>query len=855
MRGFTIILCGLILLGSVQSYAQNDTIRTPKPVIAKADTSKPAMPSAKPGARPGLKPYQEIIPDSAVTDDGIIKVHKVDDRYFFELEEKSYDKDFLVVVRLTKAGAEMRSGMSGYAGDQIGQSVIRFEKGPNNKVFIRSVSFADYSKDSTMPMFRALERNNVQPIIFSFDAKSKSKDGKGFVIDVTDFVNGDNEIVSFFPNYKNSFRVGGQQVDKSYINSIKSYPTNVEINTVKTFSKSAGMPMGVSTAATAMRAAPTGNYTVEINSSIVLLPENKMQPRYFDPRVGYFAVGYYDFDKNPQAVDRSILIKRWRLEPKPQDLAKYKRGELVEPAKPIVFYIDPATPKKWVPYLIAGVNDWQKAFEKAGFKNAIYAREAPSAKENPEWSIADARYSVIVYKPSDVPNASGPSIADPRTGEIMESHVNWYHNIMVLLNNWYMIQAGPNDAGARKIEFDDKLMGELIRFVSSHEVGHTLGLRHNFISSATVPVEKLRDKKFLKENGHTPSIMDYARFNYVAQPEDNIPRELLMPKIGDYDEWAIEWGYKRLYDYNSPDVEKAYLNKWVMEKIKNPRLWFGTEMSDDDPRLQSEQVGDNAMVANTYGIKNLQRVVPNLIQWTNQPNEGYNALSEKYNEVKTQFGRYLMHVTKYIGGIYETPKMREEKGSVYEVVEPGLQKEALAFLDKNIFNVPAWLIPTDILDKTGESPISVVNGLQSRVLGRILSARTLDKLLQAESTNPSKAYPALQYLGDVKQLVFTDLLNGNKTDVYRRSLQGNYVNTLINIIAEPPANAANMSVVILMGGSRNAFSDDTKAIVRGHLIDLAKQLEAAQGKASDDMTRYHIQDLTYRINKAVKIKD
>ena len=446
-------------------------------------------------------------------------------------------------------------GFFGYAGDQIGQNVIRFEKGPNNKIFLRNISYAEYAKDSTSPMFSAVNNSNIQPIAAAFDIKSFSKDSAGVVIEITDYINGDNDVLHFNSGLKSALRFAAIQSDKSYIVSVKSYPINIEIKTVKTYSRMPSPPIGGGGFG---GGTGSGNMTVELNSSLVMLPKVPMQARYFDPRVGYFTVGYTDYDANPQGVESIQLIKRWRLEPKEEDMEKYKRGELVEPKKPIIFYIDPATPKKWIPYLIQGVNDWQAAFEKAGFKNAIMAKMAPTVEEDSTWSLEDARYSAIVYKPSDVANASGPSISDPRTGEIMESHINWYHNVMELIHDWYFIQTAAVDPKARKMVYDDELMGQLIRFVSSHEVGHTLGLRHNFGSSSTVPVENLRNKAWVEANGHTPSIMDYARFNYVAQPEDNISEVGLFPRIGDYDKWAIEWGYKLFPQYKTPE-EKTKL--------------------------------------------------------------------------------------------------------------------------------------------------------------------------------------------------------------------------------------------------------------------------------------------------------
>lgn len=837
MKNFKILLSSFFVVLSFHfGFAQEkDSI---KPKVDSAVVKKPT--AAKDKKTEKIKPYKEVITSKAISDVGVITVHKVDEKYYFEIPDDILKKEFLLVSRLTKAAAGMRSGFTGYAGDQIAENQIFFEKGPQDKIFIRSISFADYAKDPNSPMYNSVMRNNVQSIVHAFDIKAYNKEKKSSVVEITEFVNADNELVSFEVGEKKSYKVGALQKDKSFINFVKSFPNNIEINTTKTFARTLGnmtFPPGTE------KPDVSGNFTVEINSSLVLLPENKMQPRYFDPRVGYFAVGYTDFDLDPQGVKRVSLIKRWRLEPKPEDVEKYKKGELVEPAKPIVFYIDPATPKKWVPYLMQGVNDWQKAFEKAGFKNAIYAK-IPNQKEDPEWSLEDARFSAIVYKPSDVPNASGPSIADPRTGEILESHINWYHNVMNLLKNWYFIQAAPNDERARTMDFDDKLMGELIRFVSSHEVGHTLGLRHNFISSNTVPVEKLRDKKWVEKNGHTPSIMDYARFNYVAQPEDQIGESGLMPRIGDYDEWAIEWGYRRFFEYKSPESEKEHLNKWVINKIKNPRLLFGTESSMFDPRLQSEQVGDNPMIAGKYGIKNLERIVNNLEKWTNKPNEDYENLSTMYNQITSQFGRYLGHVSKYIGGQTETPKTVEQNGAVYQIVPKTQQKEALTFLNENIFNTPEWLLKKEIFEKTGTSPVEVVENLQNNVLNRILNGSVLQMMYQSQVLD-SDAYQLSDYMIDLKNSIFN-----NQNDLYRRNLQRNYIESMIALLSMKSSSGISNRFFRSISISENS---DVKAIVRGTLTDLKNELQ--NRTSSDNITRYHYNDLIYRLEKALDPKN
>ena len=839
MKNVLNLFCALSLMMSASAFSQQkDSVKVD--VKAKKDTVNTAKPKDKKPEK--IQPFEKVITNKAVSDEEIITIHKLEDKYYFEIPDKALKKEFLVVTRLTKAGAEMRMGTVGYAGDQISQNVISFEKGPNDKVFLRSISYVDYAKDSTSAMYKTVMRNNVNAIEQAFDIKAFGKEKNSTVIDVTDFINADNDVVSFDTRFKKGFRVGAFQKDKSFVNFVKSFPTNIEINTTKTYNRSAGEASPIPGAP---KPEVSGNYTVEVNSSIILLPENKMQARYFDPRVGYFTVGYTDFDENPQGVERVSLVKRWRLEPKAKDLEKYKRGELVEPEKPIVFYIDPLTPKKWIPYLIQGVNDWQKAFEKAGFKNAIYAK-VPNAKEDPEWSLEDARFSAIVYKPSDVPNASGPSIADPRTGEILESHINWYHNVMKLLNDWYFVQASPNDPRARKVDFDDELMGQLIRFVSSHEVGHTLGLRHNFGSSSTVPVENLRNKSWLKANGHTPSIMDYARFNYVAQPEDNVGEAGLMPRIGDYDDWAIEWGYRRFYNYNSPEKEKAHLNKWVMEKLQNPRLWFGTETNPYDPRSQSEQVGDNPMLAGKYGVKNLQRIMENIEAWSTKPNEDYSSLNNRFTQVSGQFARYLGHVSKYIGGVKETPKMVEQKGAIYELVSKSEQKEALKFLSENVFTTPNWLLKTSVLTKIDKSPVEVVENLQKTVLNRVLSEGVLNKLYEGESLD-ANAYAVYDYLQDIKNSVFSELKSSSKIDIYRRNLQKNFVETLIARTQESkPSTGRNAETI--------SDNSDVKSLTRGVLREIKADASKNAQNAQEAVTKYHLEDLVYRIDKALEVK-
>jgi hypothetical protein len=549
-------------------------------------------------------------------------------------------------------------------------------------------------------------------------------------------------------------------------------------------------------------------------------------------------------------VEEARFIVRWRLEPRDQDLEKWKRGELVEPKKPIIYYIDPATPKKWRPYLIQGINDWQAAFEKAGFKNAIIGMEWP--EKDSTMSLEDARFSVIRYFASDITNAYGPNIHDPRSGEIIESHIGWYHNVMKLVHDWYFVQTAAVDPGARKMKYDDDLMGNLIRFVSSHEVGHTLGLRHNMGSSSKTPVEKLRDKAWVEANGHTASIMDYARFNYVAQPEDNISRKGLFPRIGDYDKWAIEWGYKPV-NAKDEEEEKKELNRLFIERYKqNPRIWFGTYESGNmsDARTQSEDLGDNAMKAGDYGIRNLKRIVPNLPEWTREEADNYGNLSQMYGQVFGQYQRYMGHVARNIGGYYETYKTVEQEGTVFEATPRAIQKDAVSFLNKQLFETPTWLVDNRILNQINSPTANQLSSVQDNMLASLLSSSRLDRMIQS-GNRFDNTYPIEELYGDLKKGIFSELPGRKKIDNYRRNLQKSYVERMIGLIS--PSGTPSIS---LGGGMSLSFGPDVKktdisSLTRAHLSSLRNEILAAAPATGDSMSKYHLQDLAERIRVAL----
>lgn len=806
--------------------------------------------------RQGPKAYKDVITAKAVSKTGLFTVHKVEDKYYFEIADSIFGREILSVVRFVKVPAG-----AGYGGEIANQQTITFEKGPSNNVFLRTITLVNQAEEN-QDIYKAVTNSNLNAIAAAFPIAAFGKDSASIVIDVSDFFKGDNQAVSIDPRTKRSYNLSVLTQDRSYISKISTYPINTEIVSVKTYSASPaggisipGLPTGGGGIAAANDA---GAVTMELNTSLLLLPKVPMQRRIADKRVGFFTDNFVRYSDNQQKVEDVSFAVRWRLEPKDGEWEKWRRGELVEPKKPIIYYIDPATPKQWRSHLIAGINDWQAAFEKAGFKNAIMGKEWP--ENDTTMSMEDARFSVVRYFASPVANAYGPNVHDPRSGEIIESHIGWYHNVMKLVHDWYMIQAAPNDPGARSMKYDDQLMGDLIRFVSSHEVGHTLGLRHNMGSSSQTPVEKLRDKQWVEANGHTASIMDYARFNYVAQPEDNISRKGLYPRIGDYDKWAMKWGYGYIPG-NNEEESKKNSNKMVTAALnENPRHWFGTYESGNrvDPRSQSEDLSDNSVKASEYGVMNLKRVMKGLPEWTKEEGDQYNNLANMYGQTLTQFSRYIGHVSTNIGGVYETFKTVEQNEAVYEIVPKTRQKEAVNFINKNVFETPTWLVDRAMWNKFN-NPISAdpIMGLQERTLNSIVSTDRLGRLqLSAERFGLDKAYTAMELLNDVQSTVFNELSSKKAIDTYKRMLQRTYVDRLASIIN--PAAPTGGGITITFGGGGPAPIDakksDVTAIVRAQLVGLRGQLTTAAATSADRMTKIHLSDLAERIKEALDPK-
>jgi hypothetical protein len=764
-------------------------------------------------------PYLKIVKEGGSVREGLFTVRHIKDDWYLEVPDSLLGRMMLAVTRFTSVPQEFKM----VTGEEVNRSAVYFEQYGEKTIFLREYVQSQYAKPEDRIAI-SLKQSTIDPIVWKFDVIGRNPETNAQLINVTKWLMGENKVTNFSSLYRTLVGIGSLQTDRTFIDTIKTYPINVEIASLRTYSMNSGR----------IPTSKTGSATLSLNTSLVLLPRDPMQPRYADERVGYFNSKITEFSDN-ETANHEAIIMRYRLEPK--DPAAYKAGKLVEPKKPIVFYIDPATPKKWAKYLKLGIEDWQKAFEEAGFKNAIVAKDWP--ENDSTMSIDDARFSVLRYLPSETENAYGPRIVDPRSGEIIEAHICWYHNVMNLVKKWYMVQCGPLDKRAQKMEFSDELMGQLIRFVSSHEVGHSLGLRHNMIASQATPVEKLRDKAWVEKYGHTASIMDYARFNYVAQPEDNISEKGLFPRINDYDKWAIKWGYQYRPEFKDPAKEKKVLRAEVTKMLTgNRRLWWcGDEGKGTDPRSQSEDLGDNQMRANDYGLKNLQRVMAHIEEWTAQPDGQYDDLDFIHRAVRAQYQRYVNHVQKYLFSKYVNNVPGEKP---HDIVPRELQREAIDWLARNVLEAPLWLYPKNVVGKLGVDYADEIRNRQQTIIAMMLSPNAIMNL-QSSQYASEKAYSVDEYFNDIFDAVWKPLSDKDEeNNSFRRLQQRSYVDFLgMAINGSTGSDGLNTSM---------AQRSDAVLYIEMHLDKVENYLKNVSQQPST-LNALHYKDLLLRVKK------
>lgn len=785
-------------------------------------------------AAPNPQPFERVISKDAKTKKGLFTVHQVGERFYYEIPRQELGKQYLWNTQIAKTTVGV-----GYGGGQVTNRVVAWEL-RNNRVYLRDINFSVTAKADT-PIAEAVKNANNDTIIMAFNVAAYH-DGDP-VIDVSRLFTTDVAEISA----RQHLGATAFDASRSFVDHISTFPENVEAEATMTYTRagnatpnSGGGRGGGGLGVNAMRGSSA---TVVLHHSMVRLPEKPMMPRLFDERVGYFTSAQMDFSADEYRSRTVRYIARRRLEKKDPNAA------ISEPVKPIVYYIDSATPKKWVPWLKKGVEDWNEAFAAAGFKNAIVAKDAPTAKEDPEWSPEDVRHSVIRWLPSTVENASGPHISDPRTGEILNADIQFYNNVMNLARDWYFVQVGPLDPRAQKLPLPDDLMGRLLEYVVAHEVGHTLGFQHNMKASSMYPAEKVRDKEWVHKMGHSPSIMDYSRFNYVAQPEDKIAVEDLIPRIAPYDIWATKWGYTPIPGAMTSQDEKPTLDKWAREQDSTPWYRFSTANSaGSDPGEETEAVGDADPVKSTaMGMKNLQRVAKLLMPATAwKEGETYEDLSELYGRMIGQWQLEMNHVAGVVGGFNSQEKVVGQEGRVFTLIPKVKQEEAVKFLMENAFNTPLWMVDPEILRRIEPAGVlSRIANAQRSVLNTLLNDERFARLIEQQAIDGSAAYTAAELLSTVRKGVWKELEAPQvRIDAYRRNLQNSYldlVNAKLNGTREATAGGRGGNGGGGRGGRPPALSEDEKPFYRAELRALTNSINAALGKATDHDTRAHLE--------------